>query len=243
MISVGLSFLLAFCIHRSGIRFKSIWSILFTIPMLIPSISHGMGLVLLFGDNGILTNLLGINIGLYGYTGIIMGSVMYSFPVSFLMLSDAFQYEDYTTYEAAQVLGISKRAVCRHHPCRTCGRRLSPRCSAVFTMVFTDYGVPLITGGKIMTLPVYMYREVVGLMNFSSGAFVGVVLLAPAFIAFLLDLKKSGSAAAGNLSKSYVVKKNPRRDALAYVVCICTFIAICLPILAFALLSVVSKYP
>lgn len=80
VISVGLSFLLAFCIHRSGIRFKSIWSILFTIPMLIPSISHGMGLVLLFGDNGILTNLLGINIGLYGYTGIIMGSVMYSFP-------------------------------------------------------------------------------------------------------------------------------------------------------------------
>lgn len=63
VISVGLSFLLAFCIHRSGIRFKSIWSILFTIPMLIPSISHGMGLVLLFGDNGILTNLLGINIG------------------------------------------------------------------------------------------------------------------------------------------------------------------------------------
>ena len=107
VISVGLSFLLAFCIHRSGIRFKSIWSILFTIPMLIPSISHGMGLVLLFGDNGILTNLLGINIGLYGYTGIIMGSVMYSFPVSFLMLSDAFQYEDYTTYEAAQVLGYT----------------------------------------------------------------------------------------------------------------------------------------
>ncbi len=108
IISVGLSFILAFCIHRSGIWFKAMWSIVFTIPMLIPSISHGMGLVLLFGDNGIIANLLGVNIGLYGYTGIIMGSVMYSFPVSFLLLSNAFQYEDYTTYEAAQMLGISK---------------------------------------------------------------------------------------------------------------------------------------
>ncbi len=234
VISVGLSFLLAACIHRSGIRFKAGWSILFTIPMLIPSISHGMGLVLLFGDNGIVTNLLGINIGLYGYTGIIMGSVMYSFPVSFLMLSDAFQYEDYTTYEAAQVLGISKRRQFAAITLPNMRQALISSLFAVFTMIFTDYGVPLTTGGKVMTLPVYMYREVIGLMNFSSGAFVGVVLLAPAFIAFLLDLKKSGSAASGNLSKSYVVKKNPRRDALAYLVCICTFIAVCLPILAWS---------
>ena len=108
VISVTLSFFLAWLLNRSNIRFKSIFVVLFTIPMLIPSISHGMGLVLLFGDNGLITNLLGINIGLYGYPGIIMGSVLYSFPVSFLMFHDSFQYEDYTIYEAASVLGLSK---------------------------------------------------------------------------------------------------------------------------------------
>ena len=45
-------------------RFKGVFSVLFTIPMLIPSISHGMGLVLLLGDNGLLTNLLGIHVPL-----------------------------------------------------------------------------------------------------------------------------------------------------------------------------------
>ena len=74
-ISVALSFTLAFVINRSGIRFKSVFVVLFTIPMLIPSISHGMGLVQLFGDNGLITNLLGINIDLYGYRGIVLGSV------------------------------------------------------------------------------------------------------------------------------------------------------------------------
>ena len=76
---------------------------LFTLPMLIPSISHGMGLVLLFGDNGIISNLLHMKFFLYGYVGIILGSILYSFPVAFLMLNDTFQYEDYTTYELSLI--------------------------------------------------------------------------------------------------------------------------------------------
>ena len=108
-ISISLSFGLAYLLNRSCVKYKSVFIVLFTIPMLIPSISHGMGLVLLFGDNGLLTNLLGINIGLYGYPGIVMGSVLYSFPVALLMFNDSFQYEDYTVYEAASVLGLSKK--------------------------------------------------------------------------------------------------------------------------------------
>ena len=46
-ISVTLSFGLAWLLNRSNIRFKSIFVVLFTLPMLIPSICHGMGLVLL----------------------------------------------------------------------------------------------------------------------------------------------------------------------------------------------------
>ena len=61
-ISIGLAYLLAFLINRSTIRFKAIFTILLTIPMLIPSISHGTGLLVLFGRNGFLTNLLNLRI-------------------------------------------------------------------------------------------------------------------------------------------------------------------------------------
>ena len=44
-ISAVLSFLLAWMMSRSNVRFKSVLVVLFTVPMLIPSISHGMGLV------------------------------------------------------------------------------------------------------------------------------------------------------------------------------------------------------
>lgn len=242
-ISVSIAFLLAYLQNRTSIKGKSIWGMIFVLPMLIPSISHGMGLILLFGDNGLLTNLLGVNVGLYGYTGIIMGSVLYSFPVAFLMLNDAFQYEDYTVYESAEVLGISKM---RQFMCITMPNMRQALISstfAVFTMVFTDYGVPLMTGGKVMTLPVYMYREVVGLMNYSSGAFIGILLLVPALIAFLFDLKKSSDGNVSTVTKSFFLDSSKKKNLFAYFVCSCAALLISLPIIAFVILSFVEKYP
>ena len=244
VISVLLAFFLAFGLCRSRIRFKSVWVVLFTVPMLIPSISHGMGLVLLLGDNGILTNLLHINVGLYGYPGIILGSVLYSFPVAFLMFYDAFQYEDFTIYEAARVLGLSRGRQFLTITLPGMKRAILSAVLAVFTMVFTDYGVPLMTGGTVMTLPVYMYREVIGMMNFSGGAVVGVILLAPAVAAFILDLRKSVSGGvSGTVSKPYEIEENKTRDICVYVLFFLALVLLCLPVAAFILLSFVKQYP
>lgn len=244
VISVGLSFALAYMLNRSNIKFKSFFVVLFTVPMLIPSISHGMGLVFLFGDNGIVTNALGLNIGLYGYKGIIMGSVLYSFPVSFLMFNDSFQYEDYTIYEAASVLGMSKTKQFLSITLPSMRRTIVSSVLAVFTMIFTDYGVSLMTGGTDMTLPVYMYREVIGMMNFSGGAVVGVVLLLPAMVAFIMDLKNSGiNASSSTVTKAYHIEENKARDIAVYIIFAVVIILLCLPIFAFVLLSFVKQYP
>lgn len=243
LISVGLAFILAWFINRSNMKYKSIFSMLFALPMLIPSISHGMGLVLLLGDNGIITNLLGIDIGLYGYPGIIIGSVLYSFPVAFLMLTDIFRYEDYTTYEAAQVLGLSKAQQFLTITIPNLKGALISAVFAVFTMIFTDYGVPLVVGGKIMTLPVYMYREVIGLLDFSKGAIIGIILLIPAFIAFLLDFKSDANDNGSTVTRDYIIGTNKTRDAFAYVFCGITVILISLPLFAFAYLSLVKQFP
>ena len=244
VISVVLSFLLAFAISRSRIKFKSVWVVLFTIPMLIPSISHGTGLVLLFGDNGIITNLLGINIGLFGYTGIILGSVLYSFPISFLLFYDSFQYEDFTIYEAASVLGLSKGQQFMKITMPNMKQTIVSAVLAVFTMVFTDYGVPLTTGGTVVTLPVYMYQEVIGMMNFSSGAVVGVVILMPAVIAFLLDLRKNNNAmSSSTVTKGYRIEENKVRDIIIYVVFAITLMLLMLPIFAFVCQGFVKQYP
>jgi iron(III) transport system permease protein len=95
-----------------------------------------------------------------------------------------------------------------------------------------------------MTLPVYMYREVIGMMNFSGGAVIGVILLTPAVIAFLGDLKNSHASGAGStVVKEFQIKENVVRDRAAYVFLVISFFIMCLPIIGFVCLSFVKQYP
>ena len=52
LISVCLAGLLSWAVVRTRIRHKTIFNTLLTVPMLIPSISHGMGLIIILGANG-----------------------------------------------------------------------------------------------------------------------------------------------------------------------------------------------
>lgn len=243
VVSVGIALTLAWCVNRTNIKHKNVLTVLFTLPMLVPSISHGMGLTLLFGDNGFLTNLTGINIHLFGLTGIVIGATLYSCPMAFLMLTDIFQYEDFTVYEVAEVLGFSKKDQFLKITLPNLKKPLISTVFAVFTMVFTDYGVPLTVGGTMTTLPVYMYREVIGLLDYSKGGIIGVILLIPAVIAFLVDIFNKENGAASTITRAYEIKENRSRDVLAQIFCGIILVLISLPIITFIVLSFVKQYP
>ena len=243
LFSVILAWGFALCTVRTNMRFREVFSVFVTLPMLIPSISHGMGLILLLGANGIITRLFGLSGSVYGFHGVVLGSVFYSFPVAFLMLSDILKYEDGAPYEAAEVLGIPgiNRFFSITFPYLR--KPLISVVFAVFTMVITDYGVPLMIGGRFITLPVLMYQEVIGLLNFSRGSVIGAFLLIPAVIAFVFDMLNRDRASQGFIIQAKIKKANTLRDTIAacYVILICVIIA--LPVAIFAFLTFVNSYP
>ena len=57
----------------------------------------------------------------------------------------------------------------------------------VFTLVITDFGIAKVIGGNFNVLATDVYKQVIGQQNFSMGAVVGMVLLAPAALAFVVD--------------------------------------------------------
>ena len=242
-LSVSLGLALAFSIQRTNIRFKSALSILLILPMLIPSISHGMGLIVLFGTNGVIRNLFDLSGSIYGFPGMIVGSLLYSYPVAFLMLNDALKYEDYSPYEAAHVLGIPKRNCIVSITLPYLWRPLMSAFFTVFTMVITDYGIPLMIGGKNTTLAVMMYQEVLGQLDFGKGAVIGILLLVPAIVSFLFNFIFKSNAKMGYVTKEYVIKKNVLRDIGAYAVCAVALICILSLFGAFSVVAFTEKYP
>ena len=243
VISIALAFTLAWCVERTTIRFKRIIHLIMIVPMLIPSISHGMGLIILFGANGILTNLFGLQWNIYGAFGIILGSVMYSFPVAYLMFVDALRYEDGSAYQAAKVLGIPKKNQFLRLTCSYLRKPLISIVFATFTLIITDYGVPLMIGGKCTTLPVLMYQDVIGLLDFGKGSAIGAVLLVPAVLAFVVDMVIKDKGSSGTIHTPYPLRKSIKRDMVCYLYCFLMVVAVVGPIFTFVLLSFVKKYP
>ncbi len=244
VISMVLAFLLAWCVERTAIPFKKCIRILATLPMLIPSVSIGMGAILLGGNNGLLTNLFGFEGGsVYGLPGIVWGSVMYSFPVAFLMFANVLRYEDSAPYEAAEILGISPVHRFFSITLPYLRKPLISVAFSVFTLSFTDYGVPLMVGGKFKTLPMVMYQEVIGQLDFAKGCVYGIMMLIPAVIAFIVDYVNKDGGNSAFVIKPFVLKKKPWKDALAFLVSVLITLFSILPIISFIVLAFVKKYP
>ena len=237
-ISLAIAYIIAFTINRTKIRHREFLTMLFTLPMLIPSISHGIGFINLFGTNGLITNL-----NIFGFKGIVMGSIMYSFPTAFLMFNDAFKYIDNSLYENARVLGLSRWETFRKVTFPYMSKSFFPSLFAVFTLIFTDYGVPLTIGGNYITLPVYLYKQVIGLLDFSKGTIIGMFLLIPATISFLMDAFRQNHEVNDNVVNPYVVQPNKLRDVICAILSYSVIIMMVVILGSFVYMSFINKFP
>ena len=242
-ITMVIAYVIAYYMERSRLIGRNLFGILFVLPMLIPSISHGMGIVLLFGNNGLLTRLFGADFHIYGLPGIVVGSVLYSFPIAYLMLSDVMRYEDSSPYEAARVLGIDRLHQFTAITLPYLRKPIISIIFAVFSVIITDYGVPLMVGGTYTTIPVIMYQEVIGRLNFSTGVSYGCFLLIPAIIAFVLDLLNRDGGNTSFVSKPFAPLDNPIGKVIGYCLFLLVGLFVLLPVVSFVLLGFAHNYP
>ena len=244
LIVVFLAYLMALCTTRVRIKGKRIWNVILILPMLIPSISHGMALLILFGQNGIAKNLLGHTFPVYGGTGIVLGSVMYALPVAYIMLADVLRYEDMSVYEAAEVLGIGKFRTFLRVSLPYLKKPLIAAAFSTFAMVVTDYGVPLMVAGTgNYTVSTLMYQAAIDQQKFGRGAVYGLILLLPAIVAFVMDLLGKERGTGAYVKKAHEGSNKLLHKILAYAMCVGMSLFALMPIAVFVFLAIVKKYP
>lgn len=243
IISITIAYLLAYAVNRTNIKRKALLSLVFILPMLIPSISHGMGLINLFGTNGLINTIFNTNISILGFQGIIVGSVLYTFPVAFLIFTDAFKYIDNTLYESALVLGLTPFQTFQKITWTYMKKSLISSVFVVFTMIFTDYGVPLAVGARYNTLPVYLYREVIGLLDFSKGTIIGMFLLIPALISFVFDAINNEVKNINFETKEFRIRENKKRDLFFKIFILLIIFLEAMIFISFIIIAFIKKYP
>ena len=236
VISLTLALVYAYALTRTKIKFKGFFKSLAMFPMFAPTMMHAIGLVYLFGNQGLVTNLLGVHVPIYGAVGIILAQIIYVFPQSFQILYISLSSTDYRLYEASNTMGISKIREFISITIPSIKYSLISSAFVSFTLCFTDFGAPKVIGGEFNVLSIDVY-------NMPMGATVSILLLIPAIISFIVTKKIEKNQNSYITSKSipYKVKTNKLRDSiLGGVVGIIAFgiIAVMLTVILSSLISV-----
>jgi iron(III) transport system permease protein len=79
--------------------------------------------------------------------------------------------------------------------------------------VITDFGIPKVIGGQFNVLATDAYKQVVGQQNFPMGAVVGMILLVPAVLAFLVDRIVQRKQVALLSARAVPLEPKPNRRA------------------------------
>jgi iron(III) transport system permease protein len=224
VIVVPLAFTYAYALTRSRMRFKGLFYAAALLPLFAPSLLSAISLIYLFGNQGLLKGAL-FGGSIYGPVGIIIAQIFYCFPHALLILVTALALADARLYEVADALGTRKSRIFRTVTLPGAKYGLINAAFVVFTLVVTDFGIAKVIGGQFNVLATDAYKQVVGQQNFSMGAVVGMVLLAPAVLAFVIDrmVQRRQVALLSARAVPLEPKHNPRRDAA--VIAYATFIA------------------
>lgn len=216
LIATVLALVYAYGLRRSNIRFKGFFKNIAMLPLFAPTMMHGIGLVYLFGNKGLITQGLGIEIPLYGSLGIVIAQVIYVFPQIFMILDVALSSTDYRLYEASRSMGVSKVREFFYITIPSIKYSLISSSFVAFTLAFTDFGAPKVVGGNYNVLSIDVYKQIIGQQNMPMGATVGIMLLIPAIISFLVTQKvqKKQSSSINAKSIPYEIKENKKRDRL-----------------------------
>lgn len=189
LITTVLAFLLAYTIHYTNLPhgFLKIIRTGAVLPMLLPTITYGFALIYTFGKQGLLTRILGHQLfPIYGLPGLLIGYVIYTLPVAFLLIHNTMGYIDKKFMVVSALMGDKKSKTFFITILRPLTGTLAASFIQSFFLAFTDFGIPASVGGQYEVLASLLYDEMLGsIPDFNKGAVIAMVMLVPSVLSIL----------------------------------------------------------
>ena len=224
LIVVVLAFTYAYALTRSCMPLKGLFRGIALIPILAPSLLPAISLVYLFGNQGMIKELM-FGEKIYGPIGIVISLAFWIFPHAVLILTTALALADARLYEAAVALRATKLRTFFTVTLPAAKYGVMSACFIAFTYAITDFGAPKVIGGWYNVLSVDIYKQVVGQWNFQMGAVVSVVLLFPVVFSFIAERLVQRRQVAQISAQSVPLEPKPSRRFDLIMLAYCLFIS------------------
>ena len=163
--STVLAFFLAYGIRSAGKWQKRIALILLSMSMVSPPFISSLSFITLYGRRGLITyRLLGLSFDPYHKWGVILMQSIHFACMNTLFFTNALEDFDGKLYDSGRDLGADAVSVLKDILLPL----LSPAILASFFLSFlrglSDFGTPIIIGGRYSTLATEIYLQIIGFL-------------------------------------------------------------------------------
>ena len=186
-LTVLVALILAYAVTRTTVPGKRFLSLMSLLPLISPPFLVSLAFILLLGRNGVITRALGLDWSIYGFHGIVIAQVFTFLPQAYILLANVLGNIDSSLEEAAENLGAGLVTTLRRVTLALARPGLASASLIVFILCMTDFGNPILIGGRYNVLATEIYAQVVGMNDFPSAAVMSVVLLVPCVLAYVAN--------------------------------------------------------
>lgn len=183
VLAVLFAFIMAYAVHYTSLPkwFKRIINAIATLPMFLPTITYGFAIIFSFGKQGLITRLLGRQLfNIYGIGGLLVGYVIYTVPVAFLLIQNTMSFVDKKAVIVSKVMGDKSFSTFLIAVLRPLTGTLAGAFIQSFFLCFTDFGIPASVGGNFNVIATLLYNQMLGgIPDFNRGAVIAVIMLIP----------------------------------------------------------------
>lgn len=218
VITTIIAFIFAYTIHYTNVPkgFKNLIGKATVIPMLLPTITYGFAIIYSFGKQGLLTKLFGRQLfNIYGFNGLLLGYIIYTLPVSFMLINNTMGYIDKKFMVVSRLMGDSPFQTFKITILRPLLGTLASSFIQTFFLCFTDFGIPASVGGRFEVVASVLYTQMLGSVpNFGNGAVVALIMLIPSIVSItVLHILEKYNVRYNKIS-AIELKKSPVRDGV-----------------------------
>ncbi|HET9903644.1 MAG TPA: iron ABC transporter permease [Xanthobacteraceae bacterium] len=193
LISLLIGVVLAFAVSRTDVPGKRLLQITASLSYLSPPFLTAIAFVYLFSPNAGLVNVFArevlglpwLHFNIFSMTGLVLVTVLHTFPYVYLLASSALQSVDASYEEAAQILGASKFRTALSITAPLVAPAILSGTLLAFVNAIALFGSQAIIGlpGRIVTLPtriyaLFDYPPEYGLASALSLVFVVITVVA-----------------------------------------------------------------
>ena len=182
---------LAWWLASSASRLRAPVSALVTLPLVLPPTVLGFYLLVLLGPDGPLgqvTQSMGWGLLSFTFTGLLIGSVVYSLPFAVQPLRDAFEASGRRPLEVAQTLGATPLQAFVTVALPSARPGLLTAGVLTFAHTIGEFGVVLMIGGNIPGRTQVVSTQIYGhveAMDYAGAHTLAAVLLGLSFLILL----------------------------------------------------------